>query len=440
VKFPEKKIAEMEYLVNNANALQQSNKTGFFEYFVVLILIFYLGNANILVLFTSFRDQPLIFFVPVFLSAVLVLKNNIQFNRNFFLLIFLYLFYFIAITIKYKTFYPSLLVHYPSIFFTAYVIIKSLKFELFKVYERLIYILAIIGIFIWIIQIILGGDTLFGLLSHIPRIKEFSHVTGDGLNIIFYSVQPSSFSVLYNHLPPRNCGFAWEPGSFAVYLCIAVFINLFFSRSDKGQSRRLAVLLLALLSTQSTTGFIILILIGVFYYFNTNMKTIVLVVPLSIVGIVFVFSLPFMAEKILSLIEDVNRVDYIVAAGYGRETSVTPQRFASFVIAIKDFYLNPIFGTGGIAGESWTEKIGVNISAISGIGTFMAQYGLVGFIFFIITTFRTSVLFARHFNYKGKLLFMLIVLSISVSYGILFFTLITSFWIFSLFESGKNST
>jgi len=97
VKFPEKKIAEMEYLVNNANALQQSNKTGFFEYFVVLILIFYLGNANILVLFTSFRDQPLIFFVPVFLSAVLVLKNNIQFNRNFFLLIFLYLFYFITL-------------------------------------------------------------------------------------------------------------------------------------------------------------------------------------------------------------------------------------------------------------------------------------------------------------------------------------------------------
>lgn len=345
------------------------------------------------------------------------------------------MFYFIAMTIKYKTFYPSLLVHYPSIFFTAYVIIKTLKYDLFKIYEYLLYILSIIAIIMWVLQFVLGGDTLYGLLSTISKIEEFSHVTGEGLNIIFYSVQPTSFSLLYSYLPPRNCGFAWEPGIFAVYLCLAVFINLFFTRSDKSQRKRLFVLLLAVLSTQSTTGFAILILIGVFYLLNTNMKTLLLVLPLFIVGIVFVFSLPFMTEKIVKLFEDVEKVDVVVEAGYGRETSVTPQRFVSFAIAIKDFYLNPILGTGGIAGKTWTAKIGVNISAISGIGTFLAHYGLVGFIFLMVTTFRTSVLFAKHFNYKGRLLFVLIILTISVSYGIFFLPLFTSFWIFSLFQS-----
>jgi len=416
------------------------NNIGPFEYIVVLILILYVGIANRLVLFTSFTEQPLVFFVPVLLAGILVLKHRISFNRNLYLLIFFYLFYLLALTIKYKTFYPSFLVHYPSIFFIAFAIIKSLKYELFKIYEHLLYVLAVIGIIMWVIQFVLGGDTLFSLLSNLPKIHEFSHVTGGGINIIFYSVQPTSFSSLYSHMPPRNCGFAWEPGGFAVYLCLAIFINLFFLANEKNRRLHLFVLLFALLTTQSTTGFIILIIIGAFYYFNTNLKTVFFVLPLFIVGIIFIFSLPFMTEKIVDLVTEIRNVDSIVAAGYGREQSITPQRFTSFVIAIRDFYLNPILGTGGISGETWTSKIGVNISTITGIGNLMAHYGLVGFLFFLITTYRTSVLFSQNFNYKGKPLFFLIILSISVSYGIFFLPLITSFWIFGLFHSGKAST
>ncbi|MBE0674152.1 MAG: hypothetical protein IH591_05785 [Bacteroidales bacterium] len=286
----------------------------------------------------------------------------------------------------------------------------------------------------WVLQILLGGDTLYGILSRIPGIEEFSHVTGGGVNVILYSVQPASTSVLYSHLPPRNCGFAWEPGGFAVYLCLAIFINLFFGKSDRNRKRRLVVLLLALISTQSTTGFVILILIGVFYYLNTSLKTTFLVLPILVVGIVMIFSLPFMTEKIMSLAEDIHEVDVIVEAGYARETSITPQRFSSFVIAIKDFFLNPVLGTGGISGESWTDKIGVNISTISGIGNLLANFGLVGFLFFSIVSYRTSVLFSRHYSYRGGILFLLIILGISVSYGILFLPLITSFWVFSLFQ------
>jgi hypothetical protein len=295
--------------------------------------------------------------------------------------------------------------------------------------------LAIIGLFAWILQIGMGGDTLYGYFARIPGIHEFSHVTGGGLNLLFYSVQPTSFSLMYNNLPARNCGFAWEPGGFAVYICLAIFINLFFDKSGKGSKRRLWVLLIALLTTQSTTGFIIFIIIGLFYYLNENLKKILLVLPIIILGIVLILSLPFMAEKIVSLAQDVNEVDAIVASGYGRETSVTPQRFASFLIAFKDFYLNPILGTGGFKGESWTSKIGVNISTISGIGNLLSYFGLVGFLFFMIVSYKTSVLYAKHFGYNGRILFFLIILTISVSYGILFMPLIMCFWIFSLFET-----
>lgn len=411
------------------------NKVGYLEYFVIFIMIIFLGNANSLVLLSSVTETPLVFLVLLVLSGILLLRHRVPFNKNFYLLIFCYVVYFLALTIKFKTFYPTFLIHYPIIFFISYVLIKSLKYGLFILFERILYFLAIIGLFAWILQIGMGGDTLYGYFARIPGIHEFSHVTGGGLNLLFYSVQPTSFSLMYNNLPARNCGFAWEPGGFAVYICLAIFINLFFDKSGKGSKRRLWVLLIALLTTQSTTGFIIFIIIGLFYYLNENLKKILLVLPIIILGIVLILSLPFMAEKIVSLAQDVNEVDAIVASGYGRETSVTPQRFASFLIAFKDFYLNPILGTGGFKGESWTSKIGVNISTISGIGNLLSYFGLVGFLFFMIVSYKTSVLYAKHFGYNGRILFFLIILTISVSYGILFMPLIMCFWIFSLFET-----
>lgn len=410
------------------------SRAGTFEYFILSVFIFYIAFASRLVLFSSFRDQPVIFFVPVLLTGILTVKKRVQFDKAFYLLIFFYLFYFFALTIKYQKFYPSLLVQYPSIFFMAYVLIKALRYELFRVYEQIIYVLAIIGIFFWVIQFALGGDTLYNLIGRIPNIHEFSHVTGNGLNIVLYSIQPTSFSTLYGNTPPRNCGFAWEPGAFAVYLCLAIFINLFLTKKNKTSRRHLVIFFIALLTTQSTTGFVILIIIGLFYLINTNLKTVFILMPFGILLVVFLLSLPFMTEKIIHLVEDVERVNVTVEAGYGRETSITPQRFTSFAIAIKDFYLNPVFGTGGIKGESWTEKIGVNVSTITGIGNLLANYGLVGFLFFIIVTYNTSSLFSRQFKYKGKILFFLIIFSILVSYNILFFPLITTFWIFGLFQ------
>jgi len=377
-----------------------------------------------------------VFLVLLVLSGILLVRHRIPFNKNFYLLIFCYVCYFLALTIKFKIFYPTFLIHYPILFFISYVIIKSIKYELFRLFERILYFLDIISLFAWLLQILMGGDTLYGILAKIPGIQEFSHVTGAGLNIVFYSVQPSSFSLLYNSLPSRNCGFAWEPGGFAVYICLAIFINLFFLKSDKGSSKRFWVLLITLLTTQSTTGFVIFLIIGLFYYLNENLKKILLVLPIIVVGIVLILSLPFMTEKIISLAQDVNDVDAIVASGYGRETSVTPQRFASFLIAFKDFYLNPILGTGGYKGESWTAKIGVNISTISGLGNLLSYFGLVGFLFFAIVSYKTSILYSIHYGYNGKVLFFLIVLSISISYGILFMPLIMCFWIYSLFETG----
>jgi hypothetical protein len=410
-----------------------------FDYFFVLILIIYAGYANEYIRVLSIQEHPMVFLFTIFITVILFLKHRVVFNKNFFLLLLFFLVYFLAITYKYNSFHPSILIGYYSKFFIVYVTVKALKLRLMVIYELLVFYLAIIALLMWSVQIVLGGDTLLGYFSMVPGIEEFSHVTGDGLNAIFYTVQPTTASILYGFMPPRNCGFAWEPGGFAVYLCLAIFINLFMLEANKNTSKRLLVLILSLLTSQSTTGFIILIIILLFYFYNKKLKTFILAFPVIIIGLVLVFSLPFMSDKIMHLIQDANEVEIILEAGYGRESSLTPQRFSSFMIAFKNFLHDPVLGTGGFANAKWTDRIGVNVTVISGIGTLLTDFGLVGFLFFVLQTLRTSFYFSRQFKYKGGVLFFLIILGIAISYGILEMPLIMSLWIFALFESRKIS-
>ena len=408
-------------------------KVSFFEYFYVLVLIIYAAHANRYVVSFSIIENPIWFSVPILLSGILFLKWGAVFNKQFYLLIFGFFIYFFAISIKYHEIRPTFFLNYVLLFFITYATVKALKVNLFRIFELLLFYLAIVGLIMWVIQIILGGDTLYNYFGRIPSIDTFSYVSGNGLNAILYSVQPTSMSLQFDFLPPRNCGFAWEPGGFATFLCLAIFINIFFLKSDRNSKIRFWVLLAALISTQSTTGYTIFSLMIIFYFLNKRLSVMLVLMPVVITIIMIVFSLPFMSDKIVSLANETSQIDIMVEGSIGRDSSINPQRFASFLIAFRDFLNNPVLGLGGNAEASWTYKIGANVSAITGIGNILAQFGIVGFLFFIITLYRTSLFFSKTFRFYGKFLFFLVVLFISVSYGIVLLPLFMSFWMFELF-------
>ena len=238
------------------------------EYFFVFVLIIYSGHALKLFVSISILDNPFWVMVPVLLSGILALKWRIVFNKQIWLLALGFLIYFFAISVKFHEFRPSYFINFMFLFFIVYVAVKAISINFFKIYESVIYILAIIGLVFWIIQIILGGDTLYNYFGLLPLVKELSYVSGDGYNAVLYSVQPTTMSIQYDFLPPRNCGFAWEPGGFAVFLALAIFINLFFFKRDTTKKTRFWVLTTALVSSQSTTGYVIFIVLVLFYYYN----------------------------------------------------------------------------------------------------------------------------------------------------------------------------
>jgi len=422
--YSEKKIS-----IGNGSELEGIT---FFDYLFVFVLIIYAGRANTFVESGSLKDNIAGFLLPVILSAILAIRWKVKFDQNFFLLIWGFSVYFIAISIKVGEIHPSFFLHYIFKFFVVYTVIKALKSNLFKIYEYLLYYLAIVGLFMWAVQFLLGGDTLFYYINKIPGMASFSCVTGNGATAIIYSVQPA-INAIVNISIPRNCGYTQEPGSFAVYLCLAIFINLFITSSDKNSRKRFWVLVITLVSTQSTTGYVIFMVITVFYILSKNLSKILLVFPFAIVALIYVSTLPFMSNKIVDLLTETNTLDQLIIRSFGAEETFTPQRFTSFVITFRDFQANPILGLGPDNEKSWLLKIGARISPISGMGTLLAQFGLVGFFFFIIFSLRSSFFFAKYFNYNGKFLLFFIIILISISYFIFLLPMIMSFWLFQLF-------
>ncbi len=205
-----------------------TRKISFFEYLFIFTLIIYTGHANKYVVSTSILDNPIWYGLIIIMGGILAIRWRIVLNKQFYLLIFAYLIYFVAISIKFHEFRPSYFLNNAFLFFITYATVKALRVNFFRIYEVTMVYLAMIGLVIWVVQIVLGGDNLFNYFNKIPSIEEFSNVSGNGLNAILYSVQPTTMSLQFDFLPPRNCGFAWEPGGFAVMLALAIFINLFF--------------------------------------------------------------------------------------------------------------------------------------------------------------------------------------------------------------------
>ena len=420
-------------LIEKPLSAKSMQRISFFEYLYVAILLIYAAHANRYVVTFSITENTFWFFMPIILSGILFLKWGVVFNKQFYLLIFGFFIYFFAISIKYHEIRPTYFLNFVLLFFITYVTVKALKLNLFRIYKSVLYIFTIIGLIMWVLQIILGGDTLYYFFGSIPSIDSFSYVSGNGLNSVFYSLQPTSVSIRSDFLPPRNCGFAWEPGGFAVFLCLAIYINMFFLEPDKHSKFRFWIFVIALLSTQSTTGYAIFSVLILFYYLNKRLSIMLLLLPILITAFFFIFSLPFMSGKIVSLVNETNQIDVMVEGNVGRDASLNPQRFASFVISFRDFLNNPVLGLGGVDEERWTYKLGANVSTITGLGNLLAQHGLVGFIFFIFATYHTSLFYSVFFKYRGKFLFFLIILFISISYGIILLPMLMCFWLFRLF-------
>ncbi len=186
----------------------------------------------------------------------------------------------------------------------------------------------------------------------------------------------------------RNAGVFWEPGALSGYSLLALLLLVFLPESVRRQRlvATATVLSLAVLSTQSTAGYVVLplvLLLLVMRHFSARGGGVVAialaaVLPLLVATAIVAYELPFMREKIESQVQSVR-------AGEG-EWELT--RLGTLINDVADIRDRPLAGWGANpmvrpSQQSLTET--ARMTQGNGFANWIVRFGLVGLAVFVFS-------------------------------------------------------
>lgn len=181
----------------------------------------------------------------------------------------------------------------------------------------------------------------------------------------------------------RNSGMFWEPGAFAGYIILAfLFIVTLNGKFQIGEFKKEFILLLiGLISTFSTTGYIVFGFMASIYFLNSYSWFKLFIAPFFVFVMLFFFSeFSFLHDKVL--------VQYEQAVELGK-FEVSNTRFGALVMDIQYIYSSPFFGNGMHFSTRYRFHPWVNedIGHGNGMSNFIVYWGFPVFLFWLFSVF-----------------------------------------------------
>jgi len=280
---------------------------------------------------------------------------------------------------------------------TIYFAVKLIGQDFVKIFIQSMKIISIVSLAIWLFQTFGGYGVLMTIAN---KFNNLGVEANDVLvlnrpTFIIYTIQTLEKGQLF----VRNSGPFWEPGLFALYLNIVLFINLFVKKNILDKTNLLFII--CILSSFSTTGFIALILNLSFVALlnkSVSLPKKVFMITFLAISVPIIFSLPFMRDKI--------------EENYSK-SNLSYSRFGAAIVhwnIVHDFPL-----TGMPSGEKLMTKFyseyADNISP-NGVTAMFTKYGVLAGFFYYFLLYKTSRTFMELFGdkKKGYALFIILVL------------------------------
>ncbi len=178
----------------------------------------------------------------------------------------------------------------------------------------------------------------------------------------------------------RNSGFMWEPGYFALICTWSIIYNwlLYGVKFNK----RFVVYSLAILTTYSTAGYLSLFVFAVIFFTKKiSLSRVMLLIPVVLFFVYYIYQLDFMGNKIDSYIEyaEYNRFRY--DANYD---AVKLNRFEIAAYDIKRVVKYPL----GFGYYDRTSFDGVDVVGTNGLSGLLRMWGVPVFIIMIVCVYR----------------------------------------------------
>ncbi len=381
------------------------------EYFLVLMLI--LVSAKFFLV--HYNDELLAFSTfTSFLSAFLLRK---KFSKWFVMLMMGYAIWVGLTVLYYDVWNARTIAGFFMRMIFAYTVLLVVREKFVTIFVNLVVWLSGITIPLYLAGILFPSMMLsiYNLLASFPNLflyKSGLIVHGQFLdiwsrvNFLFYTFSPERLS--------QNHGFMWEPTAFAFMLIFALMLRMM--KVGKRFDRKCWILIVALITTLSTTGYVVLIFIMAYLMYISGKKLRVIGVFLIVPTIIFVASTDFLLPKIVAEFER----GALVEKGYGNS------RFSSFIYDMEDVSQHPLLGLSIFEENRYA---GYQKHAdVNGLSDTLARFGLIGFSVMMVNLLWSLRSIPRRKELRGfNALFLVCVLMLSWSERMMYLPIFFAF-------------
>ena len=411
-----------------------------FEYLYFLVMIIYMAQATS---YTSrmvggLTARPLFpFLLPILLTIILLDRNKISFSHNgLSKILFIISIWTGCIIYKESLYSDKELSYYFFLFYAiiiAYIHVRVFGNKLFPLYEKIMVQMCVIALGLWLFAVLVPSSA--SLFRSFPEVNY-----GRNVFFIFTWMDPARGQVENGII--RNAGFSWEPGRFAIMVLLAIYCNLLRNGIKFKKNRSGVILLLTMVSTQSTTGYIGTLALYAFWGLkNFNMGYILGITFIMIPIAYYASQLSFMKEKIerqLDLdfeLEKLDKtIDYVNEVKQRNEYIASVGRFQAIYYEAQNIKEDPILGYGISPRNSYfSTHISSNFVLTGAILKIFGQYGIPLGLFFYLLLYKSSARIGREHGVNKGALFVIFLIS-CVSYPLFLIPVFTTFWFYGLFR------
>ncbi|MCF8394766.1 MAG: hypothetical protein K9H06_12735 [Melioribacteraceae bacterium] len=282
--------------------------------------------------------------------------------------------------------------------------------DFFNKLVKVIYILSLISLPLYVLQLLIP-NILFDINNILYKISpSFFSIGGD-------SYSNSIVFTIYKRHILRNCGFSWEPGAFGFLLTLSLLIYLTIKK-DKKIDKTIVVLVIAIITTLSTTAYIGLMISMIYYYFNlNNTKKNIIYFIVYVPAFIIIINQPFVYDKIENTY-DIETNDLQVTRMRNFSSSqgemYTPSRFASLIIDYRDFVKDPILGRG-LNKETRFSSESENVNFANGLSNLLVKFGIIGFLLYFY--FLSKSIKKLSIEYDKKYYFIILMGIIAIGFS-----------------------
>lgn len=386
------------------------------DFIIFLFMTLFIGKGSFVVAATDYHVNPIgMGLLALSIIYLFAAKTNNKLSphvKPLVLVLFVWVIvHLYVIDYSYTPFFYVGLIVY---FLGGLAIAKHYGFDMVYYYEKSMYVLALISLPLWALQ--MAGGTSF--LNSLPFVLRNTAGTSD-YSLLLYTINGQPSVEWYGNVI-RNCGCAWEPGLFATMLTLALVFRMFINKGKLIlKDRHNIVLLLALITTFSTTGYITLFLLMGLHILITSRMGIGRKIVYGIIGLgVFswVYSFSFMSDKIEAR-SDFS--EFVTETGkYNQmEETFTVDRFEGIALDYANMLDAPLLGYGMNRNFSYVANtISPLILTSNSITKPLAQMGIPLGAFLFVLLFLSIKKISSYYNNTFLILLMCLFIS-AMSYN-----------------------